>query len=133
MAVSERPTLGSGIRHPEMRAELTEMLTDLASPALHEEWKGQPSSSLLDIELQELYDWYDFTEPAEAARGIGAWLRDEEELRALLAVGLAVQGVADEIGIDAPDQAFLQHPRWPAVVEAARSALAAMEVEAADR
>lgn len=73
----------------------------------------------LDLNIHVLYD--DVEVLPDPASRVGSVITDEE-VQPLRELGAVLDPLIDELG-DSPDADYLRHPGWPAVVQAAATAL----------
>lgn len=73
----------------------------------------------LDLNIHILYD--DTSVLPDPTTTLGQILASRAEVDALRSLAERLDPIIDELG-DSPDSAYLSHPRWPGVVDAAESA-----------
>jgi hypothetical protein len=115
------------VRFPGYRHEMLWYLHDLASPSVQrDKWiLGKPKPS--DREMYGLsfviHFFFDDTElGTHPEKTLGYILLDDLEVSAIRRVVTAFDRVSKEMGDGKPDSEYLASPRWPKVIEAARSA-----------
>lgn len=114
--------MNTSIEFPCMRAEILNALKALCDPERQrKEWVGR---GYLDLYVHILYD--DTMVIPNPEMSISSFLC-ESEVPAFQALDAILGPMIDDLG-DASDQVYLADPRWPAVIQAAADALAAMEV-----
>jgi hypothetical protein len=120
------------LRYPEMRAEVIEALRTLSDVDyqrrvwINHEWPEPNAYDSLDEQVHILFDDIDVC--VDPARWVGVVLQpsEVEPLRRLCELfGVLI----DDLG-DVPDEVYLAEPRWPSVVELARTAYQAMTEDA---
>ncbi len=111
---------------PEMRAEVIGSVQALSDPEY--QWRvwvrrEYPHPKYYD----DLTMTYSILEDVQALSdpegGIGEFLRNKDEARALRTLGMTLQGLFEKFGWRLPDEEYLRLPEWAAVVEAASAAL----------
>jgi hypothetical protein len=117
------------VEFPDARLQVAAVLASLAD-AMHQQrvWvagtpERQDAVDNLTLVVHVLYDDIRVLDDPEAA--VGEVLRDDAEARAMHALADLLDPLIDELG-DAHDSDYLASVRWPAVVEAARTALRSM-------
>ncbi|MDO5068344.1 MAG: hypothetical protein Q4D96_13790 [Propionibacteriaceae bacterium] len=108
------------IEFPYLRAEILNALQAISDPACQTKWVGW---GYLDLYIHILYD--DTTVIPNPEMSVSSLLY-ESEVPALQALDAVLGPMIKGLG-DAPDEVYLADPRWPAVIQAAADALAAME------
>jgi hypothetical protein len=113
------PSAWSSLRYPWVRAELLEYVAELCDPAATANWlKPDPQGPIIGIDqtFHFFFDDHDFD-----AGEIGYSLFDEEEVAAIVGIKGALNAihVTNKAG---DDRYFLEHPLWPSVLDAARTA-----------
>lgn len=113
------PSAWSSLRYPWVRAELLEYLAELCDAAETTKWlKLAPQGPIIGIDqtFHFFFDDHDFD-----AGDISYSLFDEEEVAAIAEVKQQLNAihVTNKAG---DDRYFLDHPLWPSVVVAARTA-----------
>ncbi len=113
------PSAWSSLRYPWVRAELLEYLVELCDPAKTAKWlKPDPQGPIIGID-QTFHFFFD--DHGFDAGDISYSLFDEEEVALIARVKRSLNAihVTNKAG---DDRYFLEHPLWPSVVDAARSA-----------
>src|SRR5918992_3559287 len=115
------------VEHPEMRANLLDVLKALADPDYQRRvWveRQYPHPGYyddLEANINFLYDDSDISE--DPHRNIGYALRNEVEARAMENLHKALSPLYDSVPPDPPDAEVIAMPEWQAVVAAARQAI----------
>lgn len=123
------------VEFPWMRSQLIDAVRSLGDPVHQRTTWGHydPTNHYyddLDINIHILYD--DFTVLPNPEESIASLIHESEVLP-LKALDATLGPMIKDLG-DAPDEVYLADPRWPAVIQAAADALAAMEAnEPSDR
>ena len=116
------------IKFPWMRSQIIDTVRSLSDP-VHQRTKWgryDPTEHYyddLDINIHILYD--DFTVLPNPEESIASLLHESEVLP-LKALDVVLDPMIKDLG-NAPDEVYLCDPRWPAVIQAAADASAAME------
>jgi hypothetical protein len=115
------------VEHPEMRANLLDVLKALADPDYQRRvWveRQYPHPGYyddLEANINFLYDDSDIAE--DPHRNIGYALRNEVEARAMENLHKALSPLYDSLPPDTHDAEVIAMPEWQAVVAAARQAI----------
>lgn len=115
------------VRYPEMRREVVNALTSLSDPAYQRRvWieRDHPREGYFDDLTLTVNILYDMVLP-DADTRLGSVLVSAREVDTLRLLERVLGQLITDLG-DAPDSRYLSDPRWGGVVDAARSALAAM-------
>lgn len=116
------------VAFPDMRLEVVAALQALSDPAYQQAQWGRFDEGVdyyddLTLNVHVLYDdCMVLPRPQAAVAGV----LHAEEVPAFLRLEGALGPLIRELG-DAPDEVFTGHPRWGAVVDAARAALVVMQ------
>ncbi|MGW4737370.1 SCO4402 family protein [Nocardia xishanensis] len=122
----------SDVRFPEMREAVVRALGSLADPEYQQRISVErrfPHAGFhddLDTNISTLYD--DCVVIPDPRIRIGTVLVDGPEIERLIELDRALDPMIRRLG-DVSDAVYLADPAWPAVVGAARAALAAMTGE----
>lgn len=119
------------VRYPEMRREVVNALTSLSDPGYQRRvWIGRdyPREGFFDDLTLTVNVLYDMVLPDPDTR-VGTVLISAHEVDSLRLLEGVLGPLIADLG-DAPDSRYLRDPRWGGVVDAARSALAAMTEDA---
>lgn len=117
------------VRYPEMRHQVFSAVSALADPQYQQRvWLDRiyPHENYyddLDLNISILYD--DTSVLSDSASTMGQILANHEEVERFRSLAELLDPIIDELG-DSPDSRYMSHPGWPAVVDAAKSALAVM-------
>jgi hypothetical protein len=115
------------IQHPEMRANLLDVLRALSDPDyqrrvwVEREYPHPGYYDDLDTNVHLLYDDTDIAE--EPHKNIGFALRNEDEARAIEELNRVLGPLYDSLPPDTDDATVIAMPEWQAVIAAARNAL----------
>lgn len=110
-----------------MRYELMLYLKDFSDPGFQREyWLGSPEGSERQFEtlgnaVKEVIDMRGFSDETYIDAHIGIELFDQYEADTIKVFCRCLMDVVDELK-SAPPRAYLDHPGWPSVVYAAKSA-----------
>lgn len=125
MWLIDHPTM-DGVAFPWMRAEVIGALQSLGDITYQRDWWGKltPEGGVdsLDLCIHVLYD--DCRVLPDPASTVPSVLR-ATDVGAIWNLGVVLGEIIEELG-DSPNEAFVCHPLWPRVAEAARAAHAAM-------
>lgn len=119
---------GHTVRYPALRLDVWVALSALADSSHQDRHWGKdvPGDDDFDSLAEHLACLYDECEILpRPERAVGSVLR-ASEVPAMRALGRQLGALILELG-DAPDVAYLTHPRWYDVLTAAADALVAME------
>lgn len=117
------------VRYPEMRLQVFSAVSALADPQYQQRvWLDRiyPHENYyddLDLNINILYD--DTSVLSDPASTMGQILANHEEVEGFRSLAGLLDPIIDELG-DSSDSRYMSHPGWPAVVDAAKSALAVM-------
>jgi hypothetical protein len=118
------------VRFPQMRADAVDAVRSLADPDHQQRvWlrREYPQPGYFDDLTTNITILYDDTRVLEdPAATVGAVLRSDREAAALAPLAEALDKMFAEMGTSCDDASYLNSAHWPAVVEAARSALGAL-------
>lgn len=123
------------VDYPAVRAEVIEALKGLADPAYQRRvWLDPHEFDSLTHAINVLFDDSQvLPDPSRSARTVGAVVYPHE-VAPLARVGVRLGEILERLG-GSNDREYLGDADWPAVIEAASAALAALaasEVERAD-
>lgn len=117
------------VRFPAMRRYVMDALAALSDEEYQQRvWieHRYPDERFFDDLRLNVHLLYDDCEVLPDPRPmLGAVVVDDDEMPRLVALDAALGPLLDELG-EAPDEAFVSHPNWPAVRAAAARALSAM-------
>ncbi len=111
------------LAYPWVREELVSCLGELAAPDPRIGWREQRERGLVSGINQVFHFFFD-DHPFDRD-AIGHYLADEAELASIDTLRRALDAILLDVG-DKGDDAFVQHPSWPRVTEAACVALTAI-------
>ena len=125
----------SGIKYPEMRAELLSYISDL-SDFLYQKtyWNSEGKIQALkktgkehgfDFSVHFLYDDTSLADDAEGC--IGSFLKDKDEAKAIKKVVDSLDIIFDKYGLDLSDEKYILKPEWNEVLESAKDALKVLQ------
>ncbi len=116
----------SSLEFPHVRREVLGLLRDLSDREYQRKaWAGPDAEDSFDntITYLEMFQCLD----GEAVKDIGSVYFDESEAAAIDRLAVTVHDLIKAVGKMGPDEAFLRHPLYDDVVQAAQEAHQAME------